>query len=214
MRVLLEAATEEYRSQLPGSPGESSLLSRGITKEVMEAFRLGYVEIPLNEEHKRYQDYLAIPYLTRAGPVGMRFKRIATTPGPKALAIKGLPGLPYNVGSLSRSGPLFVCEGEPDTWAATVCGLNAIGIPGAESWKPLWRRLFRDHPEVKILEQGDTKIPEGKKHTAAVDLTTAIRTSGVFCSVTPFKPGEDVNSLLLSAGVDAVRQFVGMDEYE
>jgi hypothetical protein len=188
-------------------------LERKIDPSVIEDLKLGYVESPLNEEHEKYSGYIAIPYLTRAGPVGLRFKR-TTTYGAKALAFEGTQALPYNVAALSKSGPLFVVEGEPDTWAALSAGLNAVGIPGVESWKPLWRRLFRNHPDVRILQQGDTKIPAGKTHTAAVGLTRAIKSSGVFASTIAFPDNEDVNSMLIDKGQDALRAYCGLDEFE
>lgn len=209
MRGILETAVQQYEQQLPGSPGESALLTRGLSLETIRAFLLGFVRDPLMG-HDDYKNYLAIPYLTRAGPVGMRFKRIATH-GPKVLAILGSQVLPYNVASLVNSRvPLFLCEGEPDTWAATEAGMNALGIPGVSSYDPLWRRLLRHHPDIRILQQGDTKIPEGMKVTPAVALTKSVISSGVYLKAIRFPDGMDVNDMLLRDGAARLREFCGM----
>lgn len=211
-RESLEIAAVEYRSQLPGSPGESLLLERMISPKTQGAFELGYVESPISG-HEKYRGMLTIPYRTAAGLVGMRFKRVAGEGG-KAKAWEGLPTLPYDVGSLSRSGPLFIVEGEPDRWAAFECGLNAVGIPGVDAWKPTWSRLFRNFPDIRVLEQGDVNLLEGQNVTAAQKLTRDIRASGVFFSTIEFPRLEDVNSMLIKDGKEAVREFVGMEDGE
>lgn len=212
-RELLEIAAVEYASQLPGSPGESLLFSREITTKTMEAFRLGYVRTPISG-HEKYAGRLAIPYITKSGLVGMRFKRVSEGKGFKVLGWEGLPNLPYNVQALSIDGPLFIVEGEPDLWSAYECGLSAVCIPGVDSWKPSWHRLFRDFQDIRVLEQGDTTILEGQKVTAAQKLTRDIRASGVFFTTFEFPDGEDVNSMLMKQGREAVREFVGIEEYE
>lgn len=207
MRASLDAAYLEYEKQLPGSPGESALLARGLTEKTLEDFHLGYVRDPLIG-HEDYSGYLAVPYLTKAGPVGIRFKRIANQ-GAKVLALRGTKALPYNVAALSKSGSLYITEGEPDTWAAHQAGLNALGIPGVDSWQPLWRRLLRNAERVVMLQQGDTKIPEGMKVTPAVQLTQTLTAGGVRMTVIAFPPGEDVNSYMQAKGEQQLREFVG-----
>lgn len=187
-------------------------MERAITRKTMEDFKLGYVKNPISG-HEHYRGMLTIPYLTAAGPSGMRFKRVLGT-GRKAMAWEGLPTLPYDVGSLSRGDPIFIVEGEPDRWAAHECGLNAVGIPGVDTWKPLWHRLFRNFQDIRVLEQGDRELLPGLNVTAAAKLTRDIRASGVFFATFAFPPGEDVNSMLIKEGAAAVREFVGMDEYE
>ena len=67
--------------------------------------------------------------------------------GPEEPKYMGLPGTHtrlYNVLALQQAGDFIaVCEGEID--AITLhykCGVPAVGVPGANSWKPHYTRLL------------------------------------------------------------------------
>lgn len=205
----LEIATAEYGRQLSGSPGESLLLERGITKETQAAFRLGYVESPLTGDES-YQGYITIPYLTVSGVTTMRFRKTEGD-GPKYLSFPGDIGRPYNVGSLYGAGPIFVTEGELDAVVGHQCGLLTVGFPGAQSWTHkvdgrsigrVFSRLFRFR-EVFVLADGDE---------AGKMFAETVRKDVEGAKVIEMHPGGDVNSMFLEHGEQYLREWVGLDE--
>lgn len=151
---ILELSTKEYETQLPESPGEQSLLARGISRETQNHFRLGYVESPLTGDSS-YRSRITIPYLTITGVVAIRYKASTTESRSKVLSSPGDSGRPYNVAALSGVGPIFICEGEPDTWTAWQLGMNALGFPGAEAWRSTYSRMLRFH-QLRVFAHGDT----------------------------------------------------------
>jgi len=153
MRSILERSTTEYETQLSGSDGESYLFNRGVSKETQEHFRLGFVGSPLAGDDI-YRNRISIPYLTATGTVSMRYKSIEESPEKKVLSVAGDKGRPYNVAALQSVGPIFICEGEPDTWFAWQLGLNALGFPGASTWQTVYARMLRFR-EVYVFAQGD-----------------------------------------------------------
>lgn len=217
LKQSLEEATSEYQNQLAGSPGASLLSQRGIDHQTIEHFRLGYVSTPISGD-EGYTGYISIPYITVSGIVSLRFKRV-TGSGPKALAYEGSIARPYNIGALAKRGPMFIAEGEPDTWIARQCGLSTTGVSGVDSWKSVWGRAFRfcsrseGGAGLYILQQGDTEpvrqIGEDW-FTAAELLTRSIKESLPGAETIKFPPNEDVNSLFLKHGAQALRGWVGL----
>lgn len=213
LKESLEEATNEYQNQLLGSPGASLLSQRGIDHQTIEHFRLGYVSTPISGDES-YKGYLSIPYITVSGVVALRFKRIGDR-GPKVLSREGAISRPYNVGALKKSVPIFLTEGEPDTWAAFQCGLYVVGIPGVETWERLWSRMFRfcsrqeGGPGLYLLQQGDTKILREDK-TAAQLLSDKVR-QDLAAEVIEFPDGHDVDSMRQEFGEQYVREWVGLD---
>lgn len=203
MRGLLETAVSHYASQLPGSHAEEYLLSRGITKEAQASFRLGVVgEALIGDE--RYSGRVAIPYLTAAGVVSIRFRHVGMAGGeaPKYLTRPGDISRLYNVPSLrGDQTPIYVTEGELDCVSGWIAGLPCIGVPGATQWSPTFARVLRFR-EVIVLADGDDA---GRKFADTV-------VSSVDISKMKQMPKEmDVNDYLNRYGVEGLRKYVGAD---
>jgi hypothetical protein len=175
-------------------------LDRGISKESLEDFRLGYVASPSTGD-ERFEGHIAIPYLTVSGVVTMRFRRVIGE-GSKYNGHSGAMAWPYNVGALLTEGPIFVCEGELDAIIATQCGLPAIAFPGANSWKRVYSRMLRFR-EVYVLADGDAA---GRKFAESI----ARDVQGTKIAEMP--PGEDVNSVFLRDGEMGLREWAGLIE--
>jgi len=200
-RQFLQTATDGYYEALKGSPAVDYLLARGITGEVAQRFRLGYVADPL-EGHERFKGRLAIPYLTPSGVSGIRFRTIDGSE-PKYDQESGVGTPLYNVRDLHRSEPwIAVCEGELDTVVMSgLVGVPAVGIPGVSHWgKSVWDRLLQDYEQVFICvdpdEAGGKIVPDIARRVenpVVIDL-----------------PG-DVNDTYLSHGADWIRDQMGLD---
>ncbi|MDP9820515.1 toprim domain-containing protein [Nocardioides massiliensis] len=202
-REALEVATTAYEGNI--AEAREFLASRGITREVATEYRLGFVDEPA-PGHERFVGMLSIPYLTAAGVVKLKFRRLAGEgskyDGPSSAARL------YNTAALLGDEPVVaLCEGEFD---ALVCsalvGVPAVGTPGTQ-WQDHWSRCFADKDQVLVVADNDVKEDgsnPGMKH--ALKIAKNVPSGRV---VTP-PPGEDMNTWVLAVGPDAVREAMGL----
>ena len=197
-RELLARATENYERNL----GEALpyLASRGITEATARMFRLGFVANP-ETGHELYQGKLAIPYLTPSGVIDIRFRSLNNDSGPKYLSRPGATTHIYNIGALTQdSSMLVVCEGEIDTIIATQVGFTAVGLPGANNWKPYYSRVLDGWDKIMLFCDGDNAGREMAK-------TISRELDNVFPVFMP--DNQDVNDVFLTEGADGLRRQVG-----
>ncbi|QFG10426.1 DNA primase [Mycobacterium phage Anthony] len=206
-KSFLRAATERYRKALPGSPAEEYLETRGLgwpsIRDEMDKFMLGYVGDPL-PGHEQYQGCLAIPYLRWSqehgwAVVSLRYRRLDDAK-PKYMTQAGDRPRLYNTLALLKDSPIIaITEGEIDAMTAQVCGIPTVGVPGATSWQPYFREPFLGYRDVYILADGDEP---GMKF--ANTLAKTLPNSNVI----PCPPGEDVNSLVIAGGPQALMERI------
>jgi DNA primase len=199
-RELLARATENYAQNI--TEILPYLQSRGITEETARIFRLGFVSNP-EVGHEPYVGKLSIPYLTPAGSIDIRFRSLGIdTAGPKYLSRPGASTHIYNINALNRDDDaLIVCEGELDTVVATQAGFTAVGLPGANNWKPFYSRVLADWDKVILLCDGDNAGREMAKNLSR-------ELDNVFPVFMP--EGQDVNDVYLQEGADGLRKRVGI----
>ena len=206
-REFLREATERYHSSLPGSPGEVFLKERGLgfpslLKEDNARFKLGFVEEPLRG-HEQYRGMLAIPYLRWSrehgwSVVSMRFRNLGD--GAKYLTTAGDQPRLFNTLALLRPvASMCITEGELDTVAAEASSLASVAVPGSTAWQQHFREPFLGYRNVYVLADGDEA---GLKFGRSVAKTLPN------ARVIPCPDGEDVNSVLLAGGPEAVRSLV------
>ncbi len=204
-RRSLEEATTRYHQSLEGSPAEEHLRSRGLfpSNEKVAKFRLGYVADPL-PGHEMYRGCLAIPYLRRSpgrgwNAVSIRFRRLHGD-GPKYMTQAGDRPRMYNtLALLQRSADVAITEGEIDCITAQLCGINTVGIPGAQAWLPHFREPFLGYRTVYILADGDDPGMQFA-NTVAKTLPNA--------KVIPMPSGTDVNSIVVDRGPQALMERI------
>ena len=198
-RELLAKATTNYEQNLDEIL--PYLMGRGITEETARTFRLGFVKEP-EIGHEPYIGKLSIPYLTPAGPIDLRFRSIVMDNGPKYLSRPGATTHIYNVQALyEESEVLAICEGELDTVVATQAGFNAVGLPGANNWKPFYARVLADWGKIVLLCDGDNAGREMAKNLSR-------ELDNVFPVFMP--EGADVNDVYLNEGADGLRKRAGV----
>lgn len=221
LRSFLEKSTETYyRHNLPVSvAGQYLTTTRGLSPDSVKSFRLGYVDDPL-PGHEDYQGRLAIPYLTRAGVVQIRFRALPGDPSPaKYLSMPGVDPTLYNVNDLSRPEPFVcVCEGEIDTITAHQAGLPAIGVPGVNGWRPWFRRCLQGFDAVYVLCDND--IPKARPgctcngdgtcrgHNPGAEFGHRLAAEVQNARVVLMPVGQDVNSFVVEHGPEALREKV------
>lgn len=214
-RRFFEAAVSQYQTDLAtAAVAQEYLTSRGFGPEVAQRFRLGIVGSPL-AGHEREAGRLAIPYLTPAGPVNLRFrcleKHICSQTVlwtdkqgrehycPKYRSLEGMSGNFYNVLDLKVDSP-FICvtEGELDAITLSMCGLPAVGIPGVKTWQKHFSRCLEDFDVVFAFGDGDEA--GGKLNSFLAKEAKARPIS--------MPKGMDVNALYLQGGANALRQLI------
>lgn len=221
-RALLEQAALQYGEALdsPSStnPGESALSylqSRGIDYVTATEWRLGYVAEPA-PGHERMQGMLAIPYVSPAGVIGMKFRCIQQHDCKahghvKYDSEKGVGSYLFGVLNLQTDSPFVcICEGELDTIAATaLASLPAVGISGATKWKAHWQYVFEGYDEVVVFLDGDAG-KDGKPPASDKFESTILGALSNARSVR-LPLGEDVNSFLVAHDAKELWEKAGLD---
>lgn len=190
-RESLEKAVNHYQASV--TLAEEYLASRGLSLVDAATVRLGYVHEPL-AGHEQFRGRLAIPYLTPAGVVDIRFRAIGPQE-PKYMGMTGSETRLYNVNALlTAENYIAITEGEIDAITLNYkCGIPSIGVPGANNWKRHYARLLHDFESIFIFADGDQPGADfAKKISQEVSGITTIH----------MPDGHDVNSMYLENGAD------------
>lgn len=206
-KEFLLRAANRYRESLEGSPAAELLAARHLAGPEVQPYGLGFVADPL-PGHEQYRGRLAIPY-RRWSPDGwsvvtIRFRCAhlgCTCPDhAKYLSTPGDDTWIYNTPVLLEDpDSVAVCEGELDAISANLCGIPAVGLPGAESWQDYFTHLFVGFETVYVLTDGDVA---GAKfgRTLAKALPNA--------KIIPCAENQDVNSEMVHNGREFIRRKV------
>lgn len=180
------------------------LHSRGVSPAVADTNRLGVVRNPL-PGHGKFEGFLAIPYLDKAGnPLSLRFRCLqehdhrAGGHG-KYMSIADEPPRVYNVRSIHEAGDtIHVAEGEIDAITLTMLGLPAIAIPGAQGWRNHHRRMLAGFSRVWVWGDPDEAGAQfNQKVTRSLKQAKAVRLQG-----------DDVNRTYQMGGADALYALI------
>jgi DNA primase len=183
----------------------SYLVNRGIDRDTAERWQLGYVETPL-PGHEDFVGRLAIPYLTPAGPLCIKFRCVESHDCKAAGCVKYL-GEPnenrlFGVWNFRHDDPtIAITEGELDAVVATQVGVRAIGVPGATQWRPYWDHLFEGYDEVVLLRDGDAA---GRK------MSENLMARLPQLRVVKMPEGQDVTSFVVENGGDALKERIAV----
>lgn len=183
------------------------LEKRGITEATARSALLGVVKNPILG-HEPARGRLAIPYITDAGPVAINFRCIQDhdckivdrhskywkPPGTRT-SIYGVQDY------FTESMTIHIAEGELDRLILRYqLQLPAFGLPGADVWKPSWKRILKDFDHVVHWSDGD---PAGDK--MAGKLAAAL---GQTYKQVRLPDGHDVTSLFNEKGLDHMRSLI------
>lgn len=192
-RQFLLQATHQYASQI--HLATEYLLTRNLSVEEAQRFHLGVVKDAL-PGHEQYYNRLAIPYITPSGVVDIRFRAMDNS-DPKYMGMPGAKTTMFNASVvLTANDYICVTEGEFD--AITVNAKTkhpAVGIPGANNWKPYYTRILDDFDTVIVLADGDAPGLEfAKKISRELGNVNIIQ----------MPEGHDVNSIVMKEGVEYI----------
>ena len=100
---------------------------------------------------------------------------------------------------LQQSDTIAITEGEIDAISAEACGIPAVGVPGVEAWQPHFVEPFLGYREVYILADGDE---------AGLRFGNGVAHSLNNAKLIPMPQGEDVNSVFVAGGRDALTERI------
>ena len=189
-RAFLLQATQEYALHI--HKAADYLATRGLSVDEAKRFHLGVVENPL-PGHEGYKGKLVIPYVTPSGVVDLRFRSI-NGEDPKYIGLPGAKTTMFNAQAvLNANQYICVTEGEIDAITVSVKTEHpAVGIPGANNWKPYYSKILDDFDTVVVLADGDNPGLEfGKKISRELGNVNIVQ----------MPEGHDVNSIVIQEGV-------------
>jgi DNA primase len=199
----------KYHAELKSPEGAHLLeyltAERQFSLETINRFLLGAVVNPdVSDEDAK--GMLAIPYLTKSGPVALRFRRPPNREtGPKYWQPEGTNLTIFNtLAFFAGEDTIAVTEGEMDAITLVQAGIPAVGIPGASAWKPHYKLLFEGYQSVLICADNDD-TGAGRKFAAKV----AQNVPGPNVVVMP--ESHDVNSYYCQFGRQALREYMGVN---
>lgn len=197
-RQLLTVAAENYHNSL-NEKTISYLKSRGISKEVAGSFLLGTVTNPI-PGHEHAVGCLSIPYLTKSGVVGVKFRKVDGG-SPKYLWATGQKIGMFNVPDLfMETETIAICEGEIDTIILSgLCNIPAVGVAGVSNWKPWFPIMFEGYKKVLIFADNDVK-EDGRN--PGMELGLRIKEDLNNATIIHLPDNEDVNDVYLKHGVE------------
>jgi hypothetical protein len=205
-----EKAITRYQEDLTqSSEGLGYLAGRGIDENAAHTARLGLVSRPLPEHEGLFEGMLVIPYLTKSGPVGAKFRRLDGG-DPKYTAPIGQQARLYNaVAALSNSDVIAVCEGELDTVVMHYsAGVPAVGVPGVSAWKPHYRRVLRGFSTVLVVADNDDKE---SGDNPGQELAARVIKDIPWARNVMLPKGYDVTEFYMAEGRDGLLRRVGIE---
>lgn len=207
-RDSLTKAAHRYHESLPEVL--SYLEARGIDRTAASGFLLGTVSSPA-PGHERFRGMLSIPYLTPAGVVGFKFRRIDDSEEPKYDSPSGQKPRLYNAQSLSDGGEVvLVVEGELGAIVAQrALSVPSVGVPGVSTWigNPHWARCFADFDRIVVIPDNDSK-EDGSNPGLKLGQRIVKDLEGAELIAPPL--GMDADEWILEAGADRVREAIGV----
>jgi DNA primase len=197
-------AADQYHASLAGSPAEAYLASRGVL-DGAEEFKLGYVAEVAPGHEDRIKHHLSIPYLTGAGVVGFKFRRIDGG-DPKYMIPTGQKHHLYNVAAILHAvNQVLVVEGEIDAISSTLAGHPAVAVAGVNAWKSHFARCFDGIGTVIIATDNDVK-EDGSN--PGQDLARRLQDAIPQAVRVSLPPDSDINSIIMSQGAQALTDLV------
>lgn len=197
-RKLLTDAAERYSNSITPQ-ALYYLQERGISEKVASTFLLGSVVDPI-AGHELGEGMLSIPYVTPAGVVGIKFRRLDNGT-PKYLWPTGQKIGLFNVGDLHKAtDTIAICEGEIDTIVLSgVAGIPAVGVAGVSQWKAHFPKLFE--PFQRVLVFSDNDVKESGKNPGQ-ELAKRIKEDIPGAEIIGMPDNCDVNDVMLQLGVE------------
>lgn len=153
-RIAQSSKADLYHGQMAD---RSYWYTQGLTDETINRFKLGYThQCPTYPDSPSWT--IPIYYQGKLYNIRHRLARPGDS-GKYRPEMAGLPPAIFNADALNGPGWMIVLvEGEVKSLVLGQVGFSAVGIPGANSFKPKWAKLFKDTTTIYIaLDPGAEK---------------------------------------------------------
>ena len=135
---------------------------------------------------------LIIPYIDeKRRPFFFQARAMDKDVVPKEINLHGgqIP-FPYNKEALDgKPGTVYLCEGAIDTLTLLGHGFDAVGIPGANTFKPEWADMFKSKKVMLCLDN------DAAGHAGEERISKMLKEAGIeTCSLGILPEGADINS--------------------
>lgn len=145
-RIAQSSKADLYHEQMTD---RSYWYEQGLTDETIDRFKLGYSPAcPTYPDSPSY----TIPIFYQGKLYNIRHRLASPgTSGKYRPEMAGLPAAIFNADVLDAGDWMIVlCEGEVKSMVLTQAGFSAVGIPGSNSFKDKWLRLFKPDSVVYV----------------------------------------------------------------
>lgn len=183
---------------------ENCTYRRGISKETLDRFNVGYCENWINPANPTAK---ASPRLIV--PLSAHGYLARSTDNNKHSKIKAGQLSIFNVKALAENEPIFICEGELDALSVIDAGGQAVALSGATNWRRLIEPLKQYKPAYPLIFALDADTA-GKNATES--LSKVLDELGIeYCSMDFSQDGKytDVNEVLMKTDIMHLMQIVG-----
>jgi DNA primase len=156
--------------------------------------------------HEHAVNALSIPYLTKSGVVGIKFRK--TDGGqPKYIWPTGQKIGMFNVNDLSLdTETMCICEGEIDTIILSgMCGIPAVGVAGVTQWKDWFPMMLEGYKRIFVFADNDVK-EDGRN--PGMELAKRIKEDLNSAVVVNLPENKDVNDIFLREGADWFKEKI------
>jgi DNA primase len=155
LRKTYAQAQQRYQEALQDDDTALAYLERERALSAASAARYG-LGVVTDDQFGNWAGRISIPSRNARGAiVSFKFRSIDDQ-GPKYGAPKGHNTPLYNLEAISRvSNTVVITEGEFDAISVEEVGYPAVGVPGAENWKPFYRRIFEAIPNIVVCYDDD-----------------------------------------------------------
>lgn len=175
VNAVVDYATELYHQKLMDTPDAFNFLNndRGLSEQTIISARLGWapggsfihselvkqfspeeiLEAGLTNKFSQdfFREEITIPYLHYGRAFYLRGKKI----GGKYRGVSGMPVSLYGTDSIIGADTVLATEGELCCLHLQQLGFNAVGVPGAQTWKNEWDEYFEEVKRLYIVFDAD-----------------------------------------------------------
>ena len=174
---------------------------RGLSHGTVSRFGLGYTSTWGDTANGDYRQCLVIPYEDGLG--NLRMLKYRPLRESKDKYLSGGKHHLFAVRALDND-TVVVTEGEIDAMILWQIGLKAVGIPGAQSFKPQWRHLFRPPHVRRTIICLDPDVAGMTAVRKVYDLLSDVTD----VEVVTLPEGMDVNDTFLRYGADKLLEVL------
>ncbi len=174
----------------------SALLEKEFDLELLQAAGLFN-----DKDHLRfYKHRLIVPYYQEKTVKYFQARAIDSLVVPKELNPSGTIPIPYNIDAVKTSALVYLCEGVVDTITLIEQGFPAVGVPGANNFKPEWAEYFEGKRVFSVFDA------DKAGHAGNERLKALFASKNIYFDIIKIPEGTDINDLFTGKGWKSLKR--------